>query len=103
MLASEYTHTDVTGRVLHRAEWLADAGNARSWQRAPEGNATPSIAFDDMTIEISGAVAVITGSNTIRSADPRAEPIRLRFTQVLILEGGEWKRRFFQATPIAAR
>jgi hypothetical protein len=101
MLAGEYTHTDVSGRVLHRSEWLADAANPEKWLRAAAGNARPSMEFDDMTVEVLGIAAVITGGNTIHGARPTTDPIRLRFTQVWIVEGGVWKRRYFQAVQIA--
>ncbi len=99
LLAREYTHTDVTGRVLHRADWLADAANAQKWLRAPEGNRKPSIEFEDVAVKMIGDSAVITGGNVIHSANPQAAPIKLRFTQVWIKEDGNWKRCFFQATP----
>lgn len=100
LLSREYMHTDVTGKVLHRADWLADAANAQKWLRAPEGDSKPSIEFEDMTVKLIGDAAVITGENVIHSANPQATPIKLRFMQVWIKENGEWKRRFFEATPV---
>jgi Domain of unknown function (DUF4440) len=100
LLAREYTHTDVTGKVLHKAEWLADAANLQKWLRAPGGTRTPSIDFQDVELNLVGAVVVVTGENVIRSANPKNPPIKLRFTQVWVKEGREWKRRFFQATSI---
>ena len=100
LLAREYTHTDVTGKVLHRAEWLADAGNAQKWLRGNAGGASPAIDFDDVKVQVIGHAAVITGGNTIRPADSKLTLLKLRFTQVWIKQDGQWKRRFFQATPI---
>lgn len=100
LLAREYTHTDVTGKVLHRADWLADAGNAQRWLRGNAGGASPAIEFDDINVRVLGDTAVVTGGNTIRPADTKVAPMRLRFTQVWIKEDGQWKRRFFQATPL---
>lgn len=100
LLAREYMHTDVTGKVLHRADWLADAGNAQKWLRGNAGGASPAIEFDDVKIQVVGNMAVVTGGNTIRPADANLPPMKLRFTQVWIKEDGQWKRRFFQATPV---
>ena len=100
LLAREYTHTDVTGKVLHRAEWLADAANVQKWLRAPSGTKTPSIDFQDVELKLVGTAVIVTGGNVIRSANPNNPPIKLRFTQVWVKEDGGWKRRFFQATSI---
>lgn len=100
LLAREYTHTDVTGKVLHRAEWLADAANVQKWLRAPSGPRSPSIDFLNVELKLVGTVIVITGENVIRSANPDNPSIKLRFTQVWVKEKGEWKRQFFQATSI---
>jgi hypothetical protein len=101
LLAREYTHTDVTGRVLDRTEWLTDAENAQKWLRSPHGTSKPSIEFEDMQIRVYGDVAVVTGMNVIHSANLKDKPMRLRFTQVWVKEDGEWKRRFFQGTQVA--
>jgi ketosteroid isomerase-like protein len=100
LLATEYTHTDVTGKVLHRADWLADASNVQKWARPVTAQGEPSIEFEDMQVTLLGDTAVITGGNLIRSADPKQPALRLRFTQVWVRERGEWKRRFFEATPV---
>ena len=100
LLASEYTHTDVTGKVLHRADWLADAANVQKWARPVTAQGEPTIEFEDIQVTVLGDTAVIAGGNLIRSADPKQPALRLRFTQVWVRESGEWKRRFFQATPV---
>lgn len=100
LLAREYTHTDVTGKVLHRADWLADAGNAQRWLRGDARGASPAIEFYDVRVQVMGNTAVITGGNTIRPGDAKRPPMTLRFTQVWVKEDRQWKRRFFQATPV---
>ncbi len=100
LLAVEYMHTDVTGKVLHRTDWLADAANVQKWARPVTAQGEPSIEFEDMQVSFLGETAVITGGNLIRSANPQQPALRLRFTQVWVRERGEWKRRFFQATPV---
>lgn len=100
LLAREYTHTDVTGKVLHRSDWLADAGNAQKWLRGNADGRSPAIEFDDINVRVLGDTAVVTGGNTIRPADTKIAPMKLRFTQVWIKEDGQWKRRFFQAAPL---
>lgn len=99
LLAREYTHTDVTGRVLNRSEWLTDAANVEKWARSSETKGTPTIGFYGMEVKLLGDAAVVTGGNVIQPAGS-APPLKLRFTQVWIKEDGQWKRRYFQATPI---
>ena len=101
LLAREYIHTDVTGRVLHRQEWLLDAGNVQKWLRAPSGAGTPTIEFRDVEVRPIGGVVIVTGKNVIRSANPGNPPMSLRFTQVWVKEDKKWKRRFFQATRLS--
>jgi ketosteroid isomerase-like protein len=55
MLADEYVHTDIAGRVKNRAEWLQQLGSRAS---------ALEIAFDDLDVREYGDVAVVTGRNT---------------------------------------
>src|SRR5262245_38162286 len=98
LLSPRYTHTDVFGDFLERADWLAYA-------RGRAGRAT-QIEFREVRTRIVGDVAIVTGLNAVsgpggRSADDRAA-LTLRFTQVWIWADGRWLREAFQATPVAA-
>jgi hypothetical protein len=100
LLAPEYTHTDVTGQVLNRSQWLAYA-------KTRAGLAT-GIEFADLQTRMFGNSAIITGANIVRDAgeDFPGAPGRnfqLRFTQVWIKSGGRWRRTAFQATFVQPR
>jgi ketosteroid isomerase-like protein len=90
LLATEYTHTDVSGLVLHRADWLEQV-KARA--------TTFTVAFDDVRVSPLGEGALATGANRITGAD--GQVLDLRFTQLWVVEGGHWRRRAFEATLIA--
>ena len=91
LLATRYTHTDVSGQVQDRAGWLAYLRARRgSWR----------VTFSDVRTDLLGdAVAVVTGENQLQP-EAGGAPVRIRFTQVWIREQGAWMRTFFQATPI---
>ena len=89
MLAPQYIHTDVTGRVLRRDEWLAYAATQ------PHGS---TITFRDVEAVEYGGVGLVTGTNDIAGGSLGVNSIR--FTQVWIELDGEWKRVAFQATPM---
>lgn len=95
LLKDDYLHTDVSGHVQNRAEWLA---YIRDRIARREGN---SIRFADDKVRFYGDVAVVTGENVI---SPEADPTRttrIRVTQVWVkvpVKG--WQRAAFQATPI---
>jgi hypothetical protein len=97
MLSPTYTHTDIFGALLERADWLAYATG-----RAGRSN---RIAFRDVQTRIIDDFAIVTGINEVegqgaRSAEDRAA-LALRFTQVWRLKNGKWLREAFQATPIS--
>jgi ketosteroid isomerase-like protein len=91
LIATEYTHTDVSGLVLHRADWLEQV-KARA--------TTFTVGFDDVRVSPLGEGALATGANRITGAD--GQILDLRFTQLWVVEDGHWRRRAFEATPIAS-
>jgi hypothetical protein len=92
LLAAEYHHTDIFGRTLNRAEWLEYARAARP---------VNSMDFRDVVLKFYGGVAVITGTSVIvgQPTSPDSN-VNINFTQVWARDNGEWRRAFFQATPI---
>ena len=95
LIDDPYFHTDARGRILGRAEWLADV---------PRQGQRPNITFDDVNVGIFGEVAVITGRNVVTmAADGKAIERGLRFTQAWKRRGSAWRRAIFQATWIAAQ
>ena len=94
LLAPEYIHTDLAGKVQRRAYWLKLAGHPRSLE----------IEVEDLEIHIFGNVALITGDNTIWSPkDGKEKASRIRFTQLWEHNKSGWQRRAFQATNVLAK
>lgn len=96
MLSPSYTHIDVRGRYLNRAEWL-------EYARGRAGAAT-QIAFVDVTTRVVGDTAIVTGRNdmaggNILIGDERSS-LSVHFTQVWVRRDGRWLREAFQATLI---
>lgn len=98
---ANYVHSDVTGQILNRAQWLNYVKD-----RKVKGLTNPTIEFDDVEISVYTDFAIVTGINAFTGQaftanDNSNNKVRkLRFTQVLIREGQIWKRRAFQATYI---
>lgn len=96
LLSPSYSHTDIFGKRLDRAPWLAYAGG--------RGGRTTRIEVRDVRIRIDGDVGIVTGINDldgggIRDAADR-KALSLAFTQVWVWRQGRWQREAFQATPI---
>lgn len=89
LLGPNYIHTDVHGRVLNREEWLAYA------ETQMHGT---TLNFRDIAAVEYDSVGVVTGANDIAGGSMGNSTIR--FTQVWVKFGGEWKRVAFQATPV---
>jgi Domain of unknown function (DUF4440) len=91
LLANEYKHTDIWGKILHRQEWLTYA-------------ITPRIISDIVSNEVeilqySDNLAIITGKMSYKfGVDKQTQEIR--FTQIWSKNAGQWKRITFQATLI---
>lgn len=87
MLAPDYVHTDLEGRVFDREGWLAYAA-----QQA-HGSA---VSFHDVQYREYGSVAIVLGANGIVGGNMGEATIR--FTQVWQLTVDGWRRLAFQAT-----
>ena len=96
LLSPTYTHTDVFGDFLKRADWLA-------YVQKRAGRAS-QISFRDVDIRMFGDVAVVTGINEVRGGGALSptdqQDLLLRFTQVWVWRDGRWLREAFQATPV---
>ena len=97
LLSPSYTHTDASGTLLTRAEWLEYASG--------RADRTAQIAFQNVSTRIDGETAIVTGVNELSGGGLRnasdSEPLVIRFTQVWIWRDGRWLREAFQATPVA--
>ena len=87
LLAPEYVHTDIKGRVLRRQEWLAYA------MQQSHGKA---VSFRDMELYEYGSMALVLDANDIGGGSLGRTVIR--FTQVWRATEFGWQRLAFQAT-----
>ncbi len=99
----DYLHTDVTGHILSRADWLGYVKD-----RKDKNLTNPGLEFKDLHIAVHDDIAFVTGINVFSGAafttndNNAAKSRNLRFTQVLKKENGVWERILFQATYIEA-
>jgi len=94
LLAPEYTHHDIYGRVENRSQWLESIRTRRS---------RLSVTYSDVRTKVYGTVAVATGRGTVEDATNPQHPTHLTFTQVFIRTKNGWQRAFFQGTSIPAK
>ena len=91
LLADEYQHTDIFGKMLHKQDWLVYAASPRQ---------ISEIVSDDIEIFIyDDHLALITGKMSYNFSAEKI-PQELRFTQAWSNSDGQWKRTTFQATLI---
>ena len=91
LLAPEYRHSDIYGKILARQEWLNYASKPRS---------VSDYKTEDVEIVLyNNNLAVVTGKNSHQSSKS-SKRTELRFTQVWIKNNGLWKRSAFQGTLI---
>jgi 2-hydroxychromene-2-carboxylate isomerase len=95
LLSPTYLHTDASGRLLRRDEWLAYA--------ASRARRDTQITFQDVHVRmVSDTVALVTGVNVLNGPGARSpkdvSPLTIRFTQVWTRRDGRWLRESFQAT-----
>ncbi len=91
LLSSEYRHSDIFGKILHKKDWLAFASIKRE---------VTDLKISDIEILIyPGGIAAITGSMYYLFGPEKIKQT-LRFTQILRNYNGQWKRIIFQATLI---
>jgi ketosteroid isomerase-like protein len=86
LVADDYTHTDISGKVQNREEWLADVR-----ARAASGKVS-QLEFEDEKVQIYGDVTVVTGRAIWRSRSIGFLKLPLCATQVLIKKNGQWQR-----------
>jgi ketosteroid isomerase-like protein len=94
-LTDDWTVTDLTGRVLTKAEVIKE-GFESGTRKLDSG------AIDDVRVRLFGDVAVVTGRTTASgSYEGNSVTVKLRFTDVCIRRGDNWQIAASQATMIA--
>ena len=91
LLAPEYRHSDVFGKVQHRSEWLIFAAEKRDLSNLEINDIEILMYYNDMAV-ITGTMTYLFGKVKIKQD--------LRFTQIFKNYNGQWKRTAFQGTYI---
>ena len=91
LLADEYRHSDIWGKILHRQDWLTYAATPRK--------ISDIVANDIEIILYNDNIAVVTGKMSYKFGEEKVTQ-EIRFTQIWSNNDGQWKRTTFQATLI---
>lgn len=90
LLAKEYRHTDIWGKILHREDWLTYAAMPRK---------ISNIVTTDTEILLYNNLAAVTGKMAYEYGTEKLIQ-EIRFTQLWSRNNGQWKRTTFHATLI---
>ena len=91
LLANEYQHTDIWGKILRKQEWLTYAITPRK--------ISDIVSNDVEILQYYDNIAIITGKMSYKFGEEKLTQ-EIRFTQVWSNNAGQWKRTTFQATLI---
>lgn len=97
ILADEFTLTDASGAVLTKAEYLM------SVVKSPGFNQPASFASQDVTVQIDGDKAVVTGRSAVKGrgrGKAQACAGNYRLTDQWVRQQGTWKAKETRATRI---
>ena len=91
LLANEYRHSDIWGKILHKQDWLIYAAAPRK---------ISDIHINDLELLLYNSnLAVATGKMSYLWGEEKLMQ-EIRFTQIWSNNDGQWKRTAFQATLI---
>jgi ketosteroid isomerase-like protein len=96
-LADDFTLTDATGAVLNKGQYLM------SIVKAPDFSRVTSWASEDVTVQVNGDKAVVTGRSPVKGRGRgKAQAIagNYRFTDQWVRQQGTWKAKETRATRI---
>jgi hypothetical protein len=88
LLAVEYKHTDIQGKIFNRKQWLEFASAPRI---------ISDIKMDSIETLWYEKFAVVTGRISFKSGEQK-QNIEMRGTQIWTSQEGSWKRVVFQGT-----
>ena len=91
LLAAEYRHSDIWGKIQHKEDWLSYAATPRK--------ISDIVSSDVEMLLYNNNIAVITGKISYLFGEEKLTQ-EIRFTQLWTTSEGEWKRAAFQATLI---
>lgn len=102
LIADDYVHTNLTGEVLNKAQWLERAKMRRADISAGEFK-IDYYSYDDVRIRIYYNTAVVTGQATTSGLREGKEfKWNLRFTNVWVKREGRWQRVAFHDSNVAS-
>lgn len=90
ILADDFTLTDVTGVALNKAQYMM------SIVKAPDFSRVTSWASEDVTVQVTGDKAVVTGRSAVKGrARGKAQTLagNYFFTDEWVRQQGAWKAR----------
>lgn len=92
ILADDWSVTDLTGRVLTKAEVLTEAFGSKDRKIV-------SMRIDDINVRPFGDWAIVTGrTRAAGEYQGKTAEVTLRFTDVFVNRGGRWQAVASQAT-----
>ncbi|HYK46797.1 MAG TPA: nuclear transport factor 2 family protein [Parafilimonas sp.] len=91
LLAAEYRHSDIWGKIQHKEDWLAYAAAPRKISDIVSSD-VEILLYNNNTAVITGKMSYLFGEEKIMQ--------EIRFTQLWTISEAEWKRTAFQATLI---
>ena len=100
ILADDFTLTDASGAVLTRGEYLM------SIVKAPDFSRVTSWASEDVTVQVTGDKAVVTGRSPVKGrarGKGQAFAGNYLFTDEWVRQDGVWKARQTRARVAAAK
>ena len=91
LLANDYRHSDIWGKLLHKQDWLMYAATPRAISNL--------VTSDIEMLLYNKKIAVVTGRMSYHFDEEKVLQ-EIRFTQMWVNNNGQWKRTTFQATLI---
>jgi ketosteroid isomerase-like protein len=100
LLSEDYIHTNSTGSVLNKQQWLEYIKNRRAELEAGRLE-IESYENTDLRIRVHGESAIVTGNNVAKGKiEGKSFVTQLRFTHLWIRQSGQWKRVAFHDSSI---
>ncbi len=101
LLTKNYLHVNGrSGSVLNRDQWLKWVASRRA-ELDSGALVIKTYSVGDVKVQIYGEAAVVTG--VVDSSGQRNDSlftIQVRFTNVWVKQGGEWRRAAFHDSPL---
>jgi ketosteroid isomerase-like protein len=100
LLSEDYIHTNSTGSVLNKKQWL-EYIKIRKAELEAGRLEIESYENTDLRIRVYGESAIVTGANLAKGKrEGKPFVTQLRFTHLWIRQSGQWKRAAFHDSPV---